>query len=74
MSIHFEFATLLNRIFSLCTIFASLHERGLLYMNVLHQHANSTPPFEKSGYGPEQASCLIAKQAVEFPHVLASRQ
>ena len=28
-------------------VFASLHERGLLYMHVPHQHANSTPPFRK---------------------------
>ena len=27
--------------------FASLHERGLLYMHAPHQHANSTPTFRK---------------------------
>ena len=28
-------------------VFASLHERGLLYMYAPHQHAKSTPPFRK---------------------------
>ena len=28
-------------------VYASLHERGFLYMHAPHQHANSTPPFRK---------------------------
>ena len=34
-------------------VYISLHERGFLYMHTPHQDANSTPPLEKSGYGPE---------------------
>ena len=33
------------------------------------EHASSTGPAEmKGGGGEQQASCLVAKQAVEFPH------
>ena len=46
VSLHFEFVTLLYLIL-LCMVFASLHERGFLYMHAPHQHANSTPPFRK---------------------------
>ena len=50
VSVHFEFATLLYLV-SLCFCvhsFCSLHERGkYLYMHAAHQHAYSTPPFQK---------------------------
>ena len=32
------------------------------------EHASSTGPAEMKGGGEQQASCLVAKQAVEFPH------
>ena len=35
-------------------VYASLHERGLLYMHAPHQHANSTQ--SPAGYGPAHAS------------------
>ena len=41
------YSTLSYIIIFLCTIFASLHERGFLYIRAPHQHANSTPPFRK---------------------------
>ena len=37
------------------------------------EHASSMgPAVMEEGRGEQQASCLVAKQAVEFPQVLAS--
>ena len=46
IGVHYEFVTLLYLIL-LCMVYASLHERGFMYMHTPHQHANSTPPFRK---------------------------